>query len=136
MTASPTGDLAWHWNGIAQSRKRSYCRTECDACWNWPACADQPGWPEWPGVNAWGLTVHQVAAPGTNTARLEYVLLPAHRAERPGVDDHDGLAVHQGGGAVGEGQPPSDVPAWLVETATREQRRSRRRAPREVPERD
>lgn len=23
---------------------------KCDACWIWPACADRPSWPEWPGL--------------------------------------------------------------------------------------
>ncbi len=37
---------------------RTWRCSECDACWIWPACADRPGWPEWPGVNAGALTVH------------------------------------------------------------------------------
>src|SRR6478609_10831889 len=37
------------------SSHRTWRCSECDVCWIWPACADRPGWPEWPGVNAGGF---------------------------------------------------------------------------------
>lgn len=38
-------------NCTGSSHRTWRCR-ECDACWIWPACADRPEWPEWPGINA------------------------------------------------------------------------------------